>query len=134
MKKTTKISSVLLAFLMLFSSVGFSINVHFCKGEIENISIMGSNSTCNMENNFHKKCSKENISKEKCCVNKSFILSKINNASSEKSYSSNAWQSLLFIASQKTYLGLNASTHKAYSSPYFYLKKNFTVLFQVFRI
>ncbi len=43
-----RITSLLLAFIMLFSSVGFSMDIHYCGGEIESIGFFTNAAECEM--------------------------------------------------------------------------------------
>jgi len=89
-KLHTKISATLLAFLMFFSSIGFSMDVHYCMGDIESIAFFGNKATCDMENMGAMHCSKDDsksavkksFSKKKmdCCQNKHLSLKKIKTA------------------------------------------------------
>lgn len=86
-----------MTFLMLFSSVGFSMDVHFCGGKIENIGFFGKAEECIMmkeakaEKEKHaccgskekviSHCSKNDLESEvikgKCCHNENFVLQSV---------------------------------------------------------
>ena len=97
MKKSNfsyRLSAIMLSFLMLFSSVGFSIDVHFCGGEIETIGFYGKADECDMmkkaemqkqthaccpsqkkvKTHCSKNTKKNSISKKSCCQNETFVL------------------------------------------------------------
>ena len=77
--KTYRIISVLLALLVLVSSVGFTADMHYCKGELKSFSLFGKAQTCHdaepmpsMPNcPHHQKMMEENKacakSNEGCC-------------------------------------------------------------------
>jgi len=82
----------MLTFLMLFSSIGFSMDVHFCGGKIETIGFYGKADECDMmkkaemQKQSHACCpstkkvkshcqkKSDSISKEDCCQNETFLL------------------------------------------------------------
>ena len=43
---TYRIISLILAFLMFFSSVGFSIDMHYCQGQLKSFSLLGKAKNC----------------------------------------------------------------------------------------
>jgi hypothetical protein len=47
-KSNYRIVSIVLALLLFVSSTGFSMDVHFCKGEIESVSFFGKATPCEM--------------------------------------------------------------------------------------
>ena len=47
-KSNYRITSIVLALLLFVSSTGFSMDVHFCKGEIESVSFFGKATPCDM--------------------------------------------------------------------------------------
>ena len=60
-----KFTSILISVLYLFITTGFTLNMHYCSGELESISIFSRQNNCccgggEMENN--------------CCNNKQFFL------------------------------------------------------------
>lgn len=48
MKALRKIGAILLIPVILFSSLGFSVDVHFCKGEAKSINLFGEAEACDM--------------------------------------------------------------------------------------
>ena len=69
-----RITSLTLAILMLFTSVGFSADLHFCKGEFKSFSLFGEAESCHT---MKKTCSHHaimdvtNQSEKDCCSNQS---------------------------------------------------------------
>ena len=60
--------SLLLAFLILGTRVGFALNVHYCGSEIASISLAHNPSNCGMEMIKKKRVPKEkNFLKKACC-------------------------------------------------------------------
>ena len=84
-----KINAALLVMLMLSSSLGVAMDVHFCEGEFESINLFGKANVCEKaltqkEKSSHACCSKKGINKVSlkvkhkieakgnCCQNKTF--------------------------------------------------------------
>ena len=72
-KALHRITALIMAFLMFFTSVGFSINVHYCKGELKSFSLIGEAESCHAA---MKKCphhANMQVNEDKasdCCSNK----------------------------------------------------------------
>ena len=78
---TYRLIALTMAFLMLFSSVGFSIDMHYCQGKLKSFSFFGEAKNCHemakekacphhqkkIEQEATKTCS---IDKKDCCQNK----------------------------------------------------------------
>ena len=64
-----KIASIIMAFVVLFSTMSFTIDMHFCGNTLVDTAIFHKAETCGMEmeNPTNKDCS---ISKKNCCSNK----------------------------------------------------------------
>lgn len=96
-----------MTFLMLFSSIGFSLDVHYCSGGIKDVSFFGKANECEMmkevvvEEGSHACCSSKNtvivshcsknssdnlLSKGKCCSNQSFILQSLEDGQTSDSF------------------------------------------------
>jgi len=69
----TKIASIFLASVVLFSTASFSVNKHYCCNELVDTSILGSAKTCGMKDikTSTKKCFIEDD--DDCCTTKTFI-------------------------------------------------------------
>jgi len=92
-----------MTFLMLFSSVGFSMDVHFCDEGIRDVSFFGKADECSEvvenETSTHECCGKEvvekshceetstdcEVSDEGCCHNESFTFQTIHDANHSNS-------------------------------------------------
>ena len=70
-----RITSLVMALMIFISSVGFSADVHFCKGEFKSMSIFGEASSCHTAKKScpHHQEKKVHEEKEKdCCKNQKF--------------------------------------------------------------
>ena len=79
MEKTAlhRIASLTLAVLMLFTSVGFSADLHFCKGEFKTFSLFGKAESCHTVKKscpHHANMVVSDQSEEDCCSNKTIEL------------------------------------------------------------
>jgi len=86
--KLNRITSLLMAFLMLVSSTGFSIDLHYCQGNLKSFSLLGEAKSCH-EMAKAKHCSKmkkachapkatkeaDDDCKKDCCSNKKIEIS-----------------------------------------------------------
>ena len=75
MEKTAlhRIASLTLAVLMLFTSVGFSADLHFCKGEFKSFSLFGEAESCHTKKKscpHHANMVVSDQSENDCCSNK----------------------------------------------------------------
>ncbi len=71
---TYRIISLTLAFLMLFSSIGVSKDMHWCQGKVQAISFVGKAKSCNMMDEVPTNCEMKSnkapvVTKEPCCHN-----------------------------------------------------------------
>jgi len=84
---TYRLSALFLSVLMLFSTVGFSLDVHYCGGKVKSFSFYGKAETCKMmsqtdapschmdsKKTCHQKQSNASFSKKGCCDKKTFTL------------------------------------------------------------
>lgn len=87
-RKIAKFSSLLLAFILLLSSTGLSLDLHYCQGDIKSFSLFGvAKSCCAKAEKSH--CSKKKMTCHssqpadeklsdlpgKCCSNKTIVVS-----------------------------------------------------------
>ena len=75
-KKTYQIISFFLAILIFITSAGFTLDMHFCKGELKTISLIGKAKSCHdqakVQCPHHQKNGASTLKKEKennCCNN-----------------------------------------------------------------
>ncbi len=86
-KSTYRLFALMMAFLMFFSSAGFTMDMHYCGGELKSVSFFGKAKTCQDmagENETHMKdclhhekmkTEKKGCSEDKgCCSNKTVQL------------------------------------------------------------
>ncbi|MGY5848344.1 HYC_CC_PP family protein [Salegentibacter sp. HM20] len=62
-----KISSIILTFLMFFSTVSFTVDKHFCCDELMDLAIFSSAENCGMESHDHG--DENTIVGKECCEN-----------------------------------------------------------------
>lgn len=62
-----KISSFLMALIVLFSTFSFTISEHYCGDELVNSSLLSKAKPCSMENQNTSSNSCKTIEKKKCC-------------------------------------------------------------------
>ncbi len=143
-----------MAFLMLFSTVGFSMDIHYCGGKIDNVAFYSKADECKMmkkgtQNNLHS-CHKakektchtnlkgQSFSKKNCCDNQTFTLQSLTDSKTSDNFEI-ANVDLTFVTvfilsnfnlfvTDKT----NLLEHFYYSPPL--LKQDVTILHQVFLI
>ena len=78
--------AILLAFLMFFTSIGYVLDIHYCRGHIKSISFLGEAPSCHqvlqssqqISCPFHQQMMMENancsIDEKDCCENKTFHI------------------------------------------------------------
>ena len=79
MKKSAlhRITSLTLAILMLFTSVGFSADLHFCSGELKSFSLFGEAESCHTVKKscpHHANMVVSDKAEKNCCSNKSIEI------------------------------------------------------------
>ena len=90
LRNTYRILALTMAFLMLFTSVGFSMDMHYCQGQLKSISLIGKAKNCHelqdVKSDHCKKAKKscnhstDNISQkeaEGCCSNITVIVDEL---------------------------------------------------------
>ncbi len=77
-KAIHRITALTMAFLMFFTSVGFSVDIHYCKGDLKSFSLIGEASACHQTKKTcprHKKMESEEKSEDsKCCSNETVVV------------------------------------------------------------
>lgn len=80
---TYRVTSLCLAFLILFSSSGLTLDIHFCQGKMKRLNLFGEAMSCAEVSQRAAKCHNSNTIKaicvidgehKGCCNNKSFDL------------------------------------------------------------
>ena len=69
-----KIASFLMAFVVLFSTMSFTIDMHYCGSTLVDSSIFGKAHSCGMEMLKTDKSSDCSITKKDCCSDKQMII------------------------------------------------------------
>ncbi|MFY0630027.1 MAG: hypothetical protein JXR05_06570 [Flavobacteriaceae bacterium] len=68
MKKAfSKIASILMAFVVLLSTMSFTISMHYCQGELVDTAIFQKAHSCGMEQNNKMASSESDMMMEGCC-------------------------------------------------------------------
>ncbi|HIP37536.1 MAG TPA: hypothetical protein EYG85_11860 [Crocinitomix sp.] len=151
---TYRLNVLFLSFLMLFSTIGFSMDIHYCGGEIDNIGFYEKADVCKMmkqdtgknvpacHQKNAKKCHNDNsqnrVSQKSCCDNQTFVLSSLDESQSVNGYElSNTNLTFITIFVLASYNLFKAETTSSldfvrYSTPL--LKQEVTILHQVFLI
>jgi hypothetical protein len=151
-KFTYKALAMFMAFLMFTSSIGFSMDIHFCGGKLESFSFFGDAEACEMmkakqEKESHsccespkkeiKPCHNKEFAKGNCCHNESFVID--NGGELETSdFSLEQFQQVL-VAVIVLFPNVNLFKTASKQSHYTYYNpppiiKDISILHQVFRI
>ena len=99
---TYRLSAIFLSVLMLFSTVGFSMDIHFCGGEIDNVAFYDKADECEMmkkgnqsdlppchqkaEKKCHSNSNKNGISKNSCCDNQTYLLQSLDDSETNNGF------------------------------------------------
>ncbi len=65
-----KIATLLMTFVLLFSTMSFTVHKHFCKGELAAMRFYFHADTCqtsNVSNEFTKNCDADKVDQKSCC-------------------------------------------------------------------
>lgn len=138
--------SLTMAFLLLVSSSGISMDVHFCQGKFKRANIFGKAKTCEQVNDCIRKCGKvikschadgQDGDHKGCCENQSFELDFDFDAFDNSSADINTIQKQFLTTFTYTFVQ-NLVPKKGNPKFTTYipppLEKDITVLFQVFRL
>lgn len=71
--KIYRVSALIMAFLMFFTSIGYSVDLHFCEGKLKSFSILGEASNCHATKSHcprHIKSVQDKDTESNCCSNK----------------------------------------------------------------
>jgi hypothetical protein len=140
-KFLTNIATVLLAFLVLFSSFSFTVEKHLCGGQLYSKSFFGHAKECGMEVMNNNDCSfsthNKSVSKNSCCKTEFDFIS---GSQFKKEVSTSIASKQQFIYS--SFIDLNAGLFldKEFEIPFYKnyfpppISKNLTILYRVFRI
>lgn len=138
-----KTISLFLALVVLLSSFSFTINKHYCKGEIVNTTFFVNADNCEMninvvcENTDFSIKMKSKIQQEPCCKNTSELIQGNDNNQQAQEFKLAIPQVEFLTTFIYTFINnfeetLNVSTYVTYKPPL--VLKNRQTLFQIFRI
>ncbi len=145
--KTYRFITLSLAFLLLFTSTGFSIDLHYCGGKVADVSIFGKANACNMmeevnDSSNHcqveqKNQQQDSFKQSKCCYNETLavdITDELTNADNTTlSHAQLTFITAYFISSYHLFFSEEKETeYFNYSPPM--ISKDIQVLDQVFII
>lgn len=149
-KISHKATAMLLAFLMFTTSISFSMDIHFCGGQIESIAFFGNTTACEMMQQEKepksccespkkqvKTCYNKETAKSNCCHNQKVV---VENGDFEKTdFNINDVQpTIALVAFVYTYFkplvftSINKVSYTDYNTPP--ITEDITILHQVFRI
>ena len=75
-----RITCLILAALMFFSSTGFSVNLHYCKGDLKSFSLIGEAKSCHAKMNKcprHVEELSETHEESNCCSSESITIEEL---------------------------------------------------------
>lgn len=145
-KISYRIISLTMAFLLLLSSSGISMDVHFCQGKFKRANLLGKAKTCEQVNDCLIKCGKEIKSchsdgedgdHKGCCENQSVQLDLDFDAADITPTDLSKTQKQFLTAFTYTYvLNLVPTKDKPKFTTYIPppLEKDISILFQIFRL
>ena len=137
-----KISSFSLALIVLFSSLSFTVNKHYCGGEVINTTLLVSADNCGMnmnvcENELQNNKQTTSVEKEPCCKDTTQVVD--GNDTNQQAQQMNLdiaqvqfVQAFVYSFVLNFQLPTNFSEIIDYSPPL--VSNNIQTLFQVFRI
>ena len=130
-----KISSILVAFLVLFSTLSFTVDRHYCGERLVDVAIFSEANGCGME--IEKEINDElSFSKKSCCKNETSIIE--GKSIDQQALQNLELQQINFVtAFVVSYNNLFVNTTEV-STLYLYkppiIHKDITILFENFRI
>ena len=139
MKFLKSIVSSLLALLVLVSSSSFMVNMHFCGGHVQSVSMIEEAAPCPMEVQFppcHKKMA---VKKSGCCEDKHVAFEGKDFNTQIQDFSLLTWQAINWVATLPIIMeviqvneALTFSNHTPYKPPI--VERDILVLVQSFLI
>jgi hypothetical protein len=133
-----KVLSILMAFVVMFSTMSFSIDMHYCGNSLVDFSFFTEAKGCGMEEDQSvKNCENPFISENSCCTDQQII--KEGEDDLKTAFNNLSFEQQTFVASFfYTYINLfdgldeNISPFKDYSPPF--IERDVQVLHQTFLI
>jgi hypothetical protein len=139
MKVLKSIVSSLLALLVLVSSSSFMVNMHFCGGHMQSVSLIEEAAPCPMEVELPPCHKKVEIKKSGCCEDKHVAFEGKDFSAKIQDFSLHYWQAINWVASLPVIMevvqvneSLTFSNHTPYKPPL--LERDIPVLIQTFLI
>lgn len=143
MQSVRKVSALILSMLVMLSSMSFTLNVHLCMGQIDNIALFKEAKACEMATQVtpcakeqHKEGHNHQISKKGCCEDHSIFIERQDEITKTASVAMPdvAFVAVLYVV--VAYLSAQSSvdtdSYKAYSPPL--IERDIPVLIQSFLI
>jgi hypothetical protein len=132
-----KISSFLMAIVVLFSTMSFTIDMHYCGDNMVDFSFFHNVETCGMEKELASNCENPEMSKKSCCSDEQIIIKGQDDL--KDNFTKLTSEQQIFVASfVYSYTSLFEGTESKevpffdYSPPY--VKRDVQVLHQTFLI
>jgi hypothetical protein len=139
MKIVKPIVSSLLAFLVLVSSSSFMVNMHFCGGNMQSVSLIEEAAPCPMEVNLPPCHKKMQLKKSGCCEDKHVAFEGKDFSAKVQDFSMLNWQTSNWVATLPVIMeviqineALTFSNHISYKPPI--VERDIPVLKQSFLI
>jgi hypothetical protein len=77
----TKIAAITLAFVVVFSTSSFTIDMHFCCNKLVDMAILSKAKTCKVKKQVSDTSAKEcSLGQKDCCSNATYVKNKVDNA------------------------------------------------------
>jgi len=129
----------MLALLVLVSSSSFMVNMHFCGGHVQSVSLIEEAASCPMEAQLPPCHKKMTIKKSGCCEDKHVAFEGKDFSTQIQDFSSLSWQAINWVASLPMIMeviqlneSLAYSNHTPYKPPI--VERDIPVLVQSFLI
>lgn len=141
MKKAIhKIIATLMAFVVLFSTMSFTINSHFCGGSLVGISYFVKAKTCGMETKQENQINKKDcaVSKKNCCKDETKVIQGQDNLKDSSLNILSFNQQVFILSFVYSYINILKEVHdkvipfKDYSPPF--VVKNIQLLDELYLI
>lgn len=140
---TYKITAVFLSALVLFSSLSFSIEKHFCEGEMQSSFFDNATDLCDMQTHechsveVVESCCNSSVEETDCCIDTSEFIEGISIEQQAETEQNLSLQPVIFLISD--FFTTNTGIEQKDISFFFLLKPllksiDIGLLFQVFRI
>ena len=131
------ITSLFLAFLVLFSTMSLTINEHYCGDVLVDVTVYSNANTCGMDMHSSEKNSQELITKKECCNDEHIVKegqNELNISTNSLSFDQQLFVASFIYSYVNLFEGLDNKTipFRDYSPPL--IDKDIQVLYQTFLI